>query len=146
MTLKLQLVKGSRILCEVPLSVGEWTRHSLELEIHEMQRELENFAKVMGVLGNANRVRMVARLMEDGDFTLGFKDFIEELGLNPKLVREHAKRLSEAGFLESPQRGKYSLSPLGRIRFLAVGPGMRRILQEISDQLETIEELGPRRK
>lgn len=142
MTIKLQLVRDDRIICEVPLSMGDWRRRDLEDEIDEMRRGLQDFSRVMGALGNANRVRMVAHLFEDEDFTLSFKDFIEELGLNPKLVREHTSRLREAGFLDMPERGKYRLSPIGRIRFLAAGPAMMRILRELGDQLDINEESG----
>jgi DNA-binding transcriptional ArsR family regulator len=142
MTIKLQLVRDDRIICEVPLSMGDWRRRDLEDEIDEMRRGLQGFSRVMDALGNANRVRMVAHLFEDEDFTLSFKDFIEELGLNPKLVREHTSRLREAGFLDMPERGKYRLSPIGRIRFLAAGPAMMRILRELGDQLDINEESG----
>jgi DNA-binding transcriptional ArsR family regulator len=140
MAIKLQLVRDDRVICEIPLSMGDWRRSDLEDEIDEMRRGLEDFSRVMDALGNANRVRMMAHLFEDEDFTLSFKDFIEELGLNPKLVREHTSRLRDAGFLDMPERGKYRLSPLGRLRFLAAGPAMRRILRELGDQLDLDEE------
>ncbi len=134
MAIKLQLVRDNHVICEFPLSTDDWRRGDLENEIDSMQRELENFSKVMDALANVNRVRMVAQLLADDDYTLNFKDFIDDLGLNPKLVREHAKRLCDAGFLDTPERGKYRLSPLGRVRFLAAGPAMRRILRELVDQ------------
>jgi len=121
--------------------MDDWRRHDLEREMDQMRRGTEEFSRIADALSNENRMRMVAHLIERDDHTRSFKDFIEELGLNPKLVREHTRRLHDAGFLDSPERGKYRLSPLGCVKFLAAGPAMRRILGELGEQLDVEEEI-----
>ncbi|NIM45519.1 MAG: hypothetical protein GTN80_07740 [Nitrososphaeria archaeon] len=136
MGLKLQVVKNGKILCEVPLSPREWPREDLESECHMLEEEIEELSKIFEALTNETRMRMMTRLLGEEDFMLSFNDFLRGFNMNPKSVREHAHRLSEAGFLENPGRGKYRLSELGRRKFVAAGLALRRMLNILSEELE----------
>ncbi len=78
---------------------------------------------------NENRVQMLHHLMDEDDLTLSFTDFREDLRINPKMIREHTMKLREAGFLESPKRGKYKLSKRGEVSFMMTNLALRRILK-----------------
>ncbi|MFQ6077056.1 MAG: hypothetical protein ACE5Z5_13160 [Candidatus Bathyarchaeia archaeon] len=137
MALKLRLVKGRRVLCEIPLSPREWSKDELTEELDRTEREFEDFHKLLEAMTNVNRVRMVRCLLEDDDFTMSFKEFMNGLGMNPKVIREHAMKLHRAGFLESPDRGKYRLSELGRFSCMMTGLAFRRILHILKEECET---------
>ncbi|MFQ5711917.1 MAG: winged helix-turn-helix domain-containing protein [Candidatus Geothermarchaeales archaeon] len=133
MGLKLRLVEDGKILFEIPISPEDWVGDDLRHECHRFVEEVEEISKVFDAFTNDKRVRMMRSLLEDDDFMLSFNDFLKDLNMNPKSVREHAERLSEAGFLEHPDRGKYRLSELGRRRFITAGLALRRILQFLDD-------------
>ena len=86
---------------------------------------------------NENRIRMLRTLVEDEDSTLSFKEFMDTLEMNPKLIREHTIRLSQAGFLDSPSRGKYHLSRAGRLLFMAAGPALLRVFDTLMKELDS---------
>ncbi len=134
MGLRMLLVEDGKILCEVPLSPKDWLKEDLEKEYERLEEDLREISRVFEVFTNVSRVRMMRSLMEDEDFMLSFKDFMEELDMNPKSVREHAARLFEAGFLERPSRGKYRLSELGRLGFMMGGLAMKRMLRALEDE------------
>ena len=136
MGLRLLLVKDSQILCEIPLSPDEWVKNDLEEEFEALHKELQNFAKVLAIVMNENRVRMLHCLMNDDDLTLSFTDFRDDLKLNPKMIREHTMKLQEAGFLESPKRGKYRLSKRGEASFMVTGFALRHILKMLWEEYE----------
>ena len=82
---------------------------------------------------NPFRVKMLGRLMENEEFTLSFSDFLNELDMNPKSVREHAVKLIDAGLLGAPKRGKYLLSEEAQAKFILGGlalPKLLRILEK----------------
>ncbi len=134
MGLKLILTKDEKVLCEVPLSLDEWTREDLHNEFTQLQGELDEFAKVLDAIANLNRVRMVCHLLEDENCTSTFKAIMEELDMNPKLIREHAAKLQRASFLECPHRGKYRLSEMGRFGFMATALAMSRVLKTLKKE------------
>lgn len=136
MALRLRLVKGRRVLCEVPLSPREWSKDELAEELDRVEREFEDFHRVFEAMSNVNRVRMVRCLLEDDDFTVSFKEFMDDLGMNPKVIREHAMKLHQTGFLESPDRGKYRLSELGRFSCMMTALAFRRILNILREECE----------
>lgn len=136
MGLKLLLVKDDQILCEVPLSPDDWAKNELEDEFEGFQEELQDYAKVLAAVMNENRVQMLRHLMKEQDSTLSFTDFREDLRLNPKIIREHAMKLKEAGFLESPERGKYRLSERGETSFMTTGLAFRRVLKMLREEYE----------
>jgi hypothetical protein len=136
MSLRLLLARDNEILCEIPLSPSDWRKDELEDELDVFRRGIERLFRTYSALLNENRIRMLRTLIEDQDSTLRFKDFMDMLNLNPKIIREHAMRLSEAGFLESPSRGKYHLSPTGRLLFMAAGPAFLRIFNALVEEFE----------
>ena len=136
MGLKLLLARDNQILCEIPLSPDEWGKNDLDEEFETLHRELQNFGKVLAAVMNENRVQMLHRLMDDDDLTLSFTDFRDGLGLNPKMIREHTMKLQEAGFLESPRRGKYRLSKRGEVSFMMTGLALRRMLEILREEYE----------
>ena len=129
MALKLQLVKNHKILFEIPLSIENWARDRLENELTSFEREFDRFSKLFHALAHENRLRMMTRLFEEDDLTLGFADFMKDLSLNPKIVWESTKKLRESGLLTKSDDGKYRCSELGQAEFLMVSLGLRRLLQ-----------------
>ncbi|MFQ6064006.1 MAG: hypothetical protein ACE5L6_00880 [Candidatus Bathyarchaeia archaeon] len=133
MTLKLQLVKNSKILFEIPLTIESWARDRLEDELTTFEREFDNFSKLFHALAHENRLRMMTRLLEEDDQTLGFADFMKDLSLNPKIVWESTKKLREGGLLTKSEDGKYRFSDLGQAEFLMVSLALRRLLQTLRE-------------
>ena len=77
-------------------------------------------------------MRMMKRLMEEEDRTMNFADFMRDLSLNPKTVWEKARKLTEGGFLEKIERGKYRCSEAGQSGFIL----MSLVLRHLMDALE----------
>ncbi|MFH0848111.1 MAG: winged helix-turn-helix domain-containing protein [archaeon] len=105
-------------------------------ELDGLWQQMQQLFKIYSALLNENRMRMMKSLMEDEDWTISFKEFMNRLDMNPKNVREHVLKLSEAGFLVTLGRGKYHLSDIGSRMFMAAGPAflkISRILQEEAD-------------
>jgi DNA-binding transcriptional ArsR family regulator len=132
MSLRLLLMRDSEVLCEVPLTPSHCSKDELEAELDDFRRRL---FKTYSIMLNENRVRMLRSLMEEEDSTLNFKELMEDLKMNPKIIREHAMRLSDAGFLETPARGRYHLSNAGRVLFMVAGPALLRIFDTIIEEL-----------
>ena len=136
MGLKLLLARDGNILCEVSLSPSDWPREELEEELNVFRGGMERLFRMYSALLNENRIRMLRTLVEDEDSMLSFKEFIDMLKMNPKIVREHAMRLREAGFLDSPSRGKYHLSQAGRLLFMAAGPALLKVFDVLREEFE----------
>ena len=134
MGLKLLLVKDKQVLCEIPLSPDDWVKNELEEELENFREGLQKYTKILAAIMNENRVQMLCHLLEDEDLTLSFTDFREELRLNPKIIRENTMKLQEAGFLESPKRGKYKLSERGQVSFMMTGLALKRILKMLWEE------------
>jgi Mn-dependent DtxR family transcriptional regulator len=83
---------------------------------------------------------MMQRLMAEKNGTLGFADFMKDLDLNPKLVWENARKLSEGGLLQKTARGRYSCSEFGQRAFVLMGLALRRLREDL-EELEELEEL-----
>jgi len=133
MKLKLQLTKNGKVVFEMPLSMGDWTRNRLASELTSFEQELERFSKLFDALSHETRLRMIKRLLEDEDQTLGFGDFMRDLGLNPKTVWESTRKLQEGGLLVKSEDGKYSCSEPGVAEFLMLSLGLRRLLQALEE-------------
>ncbi len=133
MTLKLQLVKNHKILFEIPLTIEHWTRKHLENELNSFEREFDRFSKLFHALAHENRLRMMTRLFEEDDLTLGFADFMKDLSLNPKIVWESTKKLRESGLLTKSEDGKYRCPEFGQAEFLMVSLALRRLLQTLRE-------------
>jgi len=133
MKLRLLLVKDNQVLFEVPLSMEDWPRDRLADELTSFEREFEKYSKFYQALSHETRLRMMKRLLEDEDLSLGFADFMKDLALNPKIVWESAKKLREGGLIVKSSDGKYRCSDLGQAEFLMVSLALRRLLQALKE-------------
>lgn len=136
MGLKLLLVKDDHILCSIPLSPDDWIKNELDEEFDDFQKGLHSHIRILATMTNENRVQMLRHLMKHEDLTSNFTDFREDLKLNPKIIREHTLKLRDAGFLDSPKRGKYRLSECGEASFITMGLALKRILRMIREEYE----------
>lgn len=128
--MRLVLVKDDRVMFNVPLSVEEWSRGSLEDEVGVMERNFQRFSRLFNAFSHQNRLRMMKLMIEGEDSTVGFADFIHSLDLNPKLVWENTRKLSEGGLLEKSENGRYRCSEFGEASFIMFSAVLRR-LQEM---------------
>jgi DNA-binding transcriptional ArsR family regulator len=131
--LKLQLVKDSKVLFEVPLSMEDWPRELLYNELDSIEQEFDRFSKLFTALSNENRFRMMRNLFEDEDLKLGFADFMRNLSLNPKIVWESTRKLQEGGLLEKSDDGKYKCSEFGEAGFIVLSLALKRLRQALRE-------------
>jgi predicted transcriptional regulator len=137
MKLRLLLAKDDEILFEIPLSMEDWPKERLAKELASFEREFDQFSKFFDVLSHNTRLKMMTRLFEDEDLTVGFTDFMRDLGLNPKIVWENTRKLCDSGLLKKSDDGKYQCSEFGQAEFLLVSLALRRLLKV----LEELEQL-----
>lgn len=135
MKLRLLLLKDNEVISEIPLSLDEWPRQHLEDELESLEEEFDDISRLFRALAHENRLRIMKRLCEDEDATLGFADLMRDLDLNPKIVWESTKQLRESGLLVKSTSGKYRCPALGQAEFLMVSIALRRLLQFLA-QLE----------
>jgi len=133
--LKLQLVQDDKVILEIPLSSNEWSRNELINELNSIEEDFQKFSKIFDALSNETRLKMMKRLLEEENKTINFAEFMRDLELNPKLVWENARKLTEGGFLKKIGRGEYCFSEFGETGFMVVSLALRRLM-------ETLEELG----
>ena len=133
MQLRLLLMRDSEVLFEIPLRMEDWTRDLLQDELSSFEREFDRFSKFFDALSHETRLRMMKRLFEDEDLTLGFADFMRDLDLNPKIVWESTKKLREVGLLVKSEDGKYRCPESGKAEFLMVSLALRRLLQALKE-------------
>ncbi len=127
MAIRLILVKGDEIVMELPLSAGALSKDLLQRELDHFEEEFDRFTKLFDALSHRTRLRMIKRLFEEDDLTLGFTDFIKELGLNPKIVWQNTKKLCDGGLMKKDEDGKYSCSEAGRAEFLMISLMLRQL-------------------
>ncbi len=127
MAIRLILIKGDEIVMELPLSAGALSKDLLQRELDHFEEEFDRFTKLFDALSHKTRLRMVKRLFEEDDLTLGFTDFIKELGLNPKIVWQNTKKLCDSGLMKKDEDGKYSCSEAGRAEFLMISLMLRQL-------------------
>ena len=133
MGLKLIIKDEGKTILEIPLSPDDWHRRELIREVDQLRRDARRNVKFYEAFTNANRVRMLHHLLERENHTLTFKEFMTDLDLNPKTIRENAVKLQNIGFIESPSRGEYRLSKRGQLCFMMTVIAMRRMLQTIRE-------------
>ncbi len=133
MKLKLQLKKDGEVVFEIPLSMEDWTKRRLTEELTSFEREFDRFSKLFDALSHENRLRMMKRLLEDDDLTLGFGEFMRDLGLNPKTVWESTKKLQESGLVIRSKDGKYKCSEPGAAEFLMLSLALRRLFEAVEE-------------
>jgi len=133
MKLKLLLKKDGEVLFEMPLSVEEWPKQRLETELAFSKIELEKFSKLFDALSHETRLNMMKHLLQDDDLTLGFGEFMRDLGLNPKTVWESTRKLQESGLLTRSEDGKYRASEPGAAEFLLLSLALRRLFKAVEE-------------
>ncbi len=136
MSLKIQLVRDGELLFEIPLSPTEWSRKELEGELKASAKNFQRYSRIFDALSHQTRLRMMRRLIEEKDRTLSFADFMHDLDLNPKIVWENSRKLSEGGFLEKTGRGKYSCSDFGQTAFMMMSLALRRLIEFMEEMEE----------
>ncbi|MFP3985070.1 MAG: ArsR/SmtB family transcription factor [Candidatus Bathyarchaeia archaeon] len=133
--MRLVLVKDDDVVLEVPLSRKELPEKFFEDEIGFLEQEFQQFSRLFNALAHENRLRIMQRLIEDDDLTAGFAEFIRDLDLNPKLVWENTRKLSEGGFIEKSEDGRYRCSEFGEASFIMLS----FFLRQLRDMLENVE-------
>lgn len=133
MRLRLQLVRDGVTILEVPLSPADWPREELENEFKNAEESFEQLSKIFDALSHETRLRMMQHLVEDENQTMSFADFMRDLSLNPKIVWENSRKLSEGGFLEKTSRGQYSCSEFGENAFMMMSLVLRRLIESLKE-------------
>ena len=133
MKLKLLLKSNGKVLFEMPLSMDQWTKQGLERELVFSEPELERFSKLFDALSHGTRLRMMTRLLGDEDLTLGFGEFMRDLGLNPKTVWESTRKLQEGGLVVKSKDGRYRASEPGAAEFLMLSLALRRLFKAVEE-------------
>jgi len=131
--LKLQLTKNGEVVFDMPLSMEDWTKRRLTNELTSAERQFDRFSKLFDALSHETRLRMMKRLLEDEDLSLGFGEFMRDLGLNPKTVWENTKKLQEGGLLVKSKDGKYRSSEPGIAEFLMLSLALRRLFKALEE-------------
>jgi DNA-binding transcriptional ArsR family regulator len=133
MKLRLQLKKDGEVVFEMPLSVEDWTKRGLADELTLAEHEFDRFSKLFDALSHETRLKMMKRLLEDEDLSLGFGEFMHDLRLNPKTVWENAKKLQEGGLLVKSEDGKYRFSEPGVAEFLMLSLALRGLFKTMDE-------------
>lgn len=133
-SLKLKLIRGDKVILEVPLSALDWPKEQLEAEFEAFEKDFQKFSKMFEALSNMTRIKMMRKFLEEKNRTIKFADFMHDLDLNPKTVWENSRKLGEGGFLKKTCRGTYHCSELGQSTFLTLSI----VLSQILDALEEI--------
>jgi DNA-binding transcriptional ArsR family regulator len=133
MKLKLLLKSNGKVLFEMPLSMDQWTKKGLERELAFSEPELERFSKLFDALSHGTRLRMMTRLLGDEDLTLGFGEFMRDLGLNPKTVWESTRKLQEGGLVVKSKDGRYRASEPGAAEFLMLSLALRGLFKVVGE-------------
>ena len=133
MKLKLLIKRNGDTLFEMPLSMEEWPKHRLARELAFSETELDRFSKLFDALSHGTRLKMMRRLLQDEDLTLGFGEFMRDLGLNPKTVWESTRKLQEGGLLVKAKDGRYQASEPGAAEFLLLSLALRRLFKVVEE-------------
>ncbi|MEM2093837.1 MAG: winged helix-turn-helix domain-containing protein [Candidatus Bathyarchaeia archaeon] len=133
MKLKLRIMRGEETIFEIPLSFSDWPREHLMDELESTEEEFQRLSRLFATLSNMTRLMMMKRIMEEEDHTASFTDFMRDLNLNPKLVREYTRRLTECGLLEKVGRGRYRCSRSGETSFIMLSLALRRLMESFNE-------------
>ena len=128
MKLKWQLVRDGEVIFEIPLSPTDTSREAFINELDAFEEHFQRLSKIFHTLSNETRL-MMKQLIEKRSHILSFSDFMRNLDLNPKLVWENTRKLSEGGLLEKIDRGRYRCSDLGETGFIIVSLALRRLIE-----------------
>jgi DNA-binding transcriptional ArsR family regulator len=131
--LKLLLKKNGNVLFEIPLSTEDWTKNRLASELTSFEQEADRFSKLFDALSHETRLKMMKRLLENPDLSLGFGDFMRDLSLNPKTVWESTRKLQEGGLLVKSKDGRYRFSEPGVAEFLMLSLALRSLFKVMEE-------------
>jgi DNA-binding transcriptional ArsR family regulator len=131
--MRLLLSKNENVLIEIPLSIKDWSRKQLEDEMSSFEDQSNRFSKLFDALSHETRLRMMNNLLVDEDQTVTFAEFMRDLDLNPKLVWENTRKLTEGGFLKKTGRGEYRFSEFGETEFMMMSLALRRLMEALEE-------------
>jgi hypothetical protein len=137
MKLKLQLVRDGEVIFDMPLSRTDWPKKELENEFKTVEGDFAKFSRIFDALSHESRLRMMRRVVEDEDRTLSFSDFMHDISLNPKIVWDNSRKLTESGLLEKTGRGKYRCSEFGQTAFIMMSLALRHLI-ECLEEMESL--------
>jgi predicted transcriptional regulator len=80
---------------------------------------------------------MMRKLIEGDDLVINFTNFMQDLDLNPKLVWENTRKLTDGGLVVKAGRGRYRCSEFGENGFIMMSLALKRLI----DTLEDLDEL-----
>lgn len=132
-SLKLKLLRGDKVIVEVPLSILDWPKEQLETEFEAFEEDFKRFSCMFDALSNMTRIKMMRKLIAEENRTINFAGFMHDLDLNPKTVWENSRKLRDGGFLKKTSRGTYHCSEFGQSAFLILSLILRRILDSIEE-------------
>lgn len=132
-SLKLKLLRGDKVIVEVPLSILDWPKEQLETEFKAFEEDFKRFSCMFDALSNMTRIKMMRKLIAEENRTITFAGFMHDLDLNPKTVWENSRKLRDGGFLKKTSRGTYHCSEFGQSAFLILSLILRRILDSIEE-------------
>ena len=132
-SLKLKLLRGDKVIVEVPLSILDWPKEQLETEFKAFEEDFKRFSCMFNALSNMTRIKMMRKLIAEENRTITFAGFMHDLDLNPKTVWENLRKLRDGGFLKKTSRGTYHCSEFGQSAFLILSLILRRILDSIEE-------------
>jgi hypothetical protein len=132
-SLKLKLLRGDKVIVEVPLSILDWPKEQLETEFEAFEEDFKRFSCMFDALSNMTRIKMMRKLIAEENRTITFAGFMHDLDLNPKTVWENLRKLRDGGFLKKTSRGTYHCSEFGQSAFLILSLILRRILDSIEE-------------
>lgn len=132
-SLKLKLLRGDKVIVEVPLSILDWPKEQLETEFEAFEEDFKRFSCMFNALSNMTRIKMMRKLIAEENRTITFAGFMHDLDLNPKTVWENLRKLRDGGFLKKTSRGTYHCSEFGQSAFLILSLILRRILDSIEE-------------
>lgn len=132
-SLKLKLLRGDKVIVEVPLSILDWPKEQLETEFKAFEEDFKRFSCMFNALSNMTRIKMMRKLIAEENRTITFAGFMHDLDLNPKTVWENSRKLRDGGFLKKTSRGTYHCSEFGQSAFLILSLVLRRILDSIEE-------------
>jgi len=135
MALKLQLVKGNKVIHEMPLEMSDWTRGEIEEELRLLERRIGKVRAIHEMLSSETRIRMLNSIIRNMD--VRFSELMYELNVNQKIVNENLERMRNLHLVnrheKNPREVHYSASRLGFGSFLAM-VAIRRVMEELSTE------------
>lgn len=135
MGLKVQLIKGKKVILEFPLDIEEWQPEVLKQQLEEFEIHLPMISELHDILSNETRMRMLCEMVKTSDCR--FSDFMECLDANQKIISESLHRMIDNELVERIERRRrdihYTPSNLG-FASLLTSIFMRKIIDELESK------------